>query len=330
MRSTLRNAPGARLPPMIAIRIVDGQPAPVEMPEPDPSTGVVVEVRSAGICGSDLHMIDIGGADFGVTIGHEIAGVTTDGMAVAIEPLLPCGTCELCRNDAYHLCAAGGLRLLGISAPGGMAERLVVPERCLVPLAPGVDPAMASVVEPLAVAVHGAELARINANTSVAVVGAGAIGLCAVAVAVDRGARVDLVARHDHQRSAGHRLGAGEVAGTYDIVVETAGTASAAVTATELVRPGGTIVMLSIHWEPTPGPGLGSWMKEVTVFHSMTYGTGTAGRDIDAAAALLARRPEIAEVLITHRFSLADVAEAFDTARDRSAGAIKVVLACGG
>ena len=80
---------------------------------------------------------------------------------------------------------------------GGMSECIVVPERCLVPLAPGVSARDACLVEPLAVAIHGLRLAGVRGDHRVAVVGGGTIGLCAVAAVTGLGAPVALVARHD-------------------------------------------------------------------------------------------------------------------------------------
>jgi threonine dehydrogenase-like Zn-dependent dehydrogenase len=73
-------------------------------------------------------------------------------------------------------------------------------------------------------------------------------------------------------------------------------------------------------------PGIAAMMKEAVFRWSFTYAHHAGGRDVDSAAALLARRPEIADTLITHRFPLADAPEAFRVAADRAHGAIKVVL----
>jgi threonine dehydrogenase-like Zn-dependent dehydrogenase len=77
------------------------------------------------------------------------------------------------------------------------------------------------------VVVHGLRRARLRGGERVAVIGGGSIGLCSVIAARAAGARVDLVARHDAQRAAGARLGAGEPSGTYDLVIDAAGTKSA-------------------------------------------------------------------------------------------------------
>ena len=84
--------------------------------------------------------------------------------------------------------------------------------------------------------------------------------------------------------------------------------------------------MLGVYAGTLPVPGLPALSKELRIVSSITYGLHGAAREIDAAAALLAARPEIAEALITHRFPLADAAEAFRVAASRSDGAIKVVL----
>ncbi len=284
-----------------------------------------MRVHSAGICGSDLHMIDDGWPMRGVP-GHEIAGVLSDGSAVAVEPVIGCGVCEACRRGDYNLCPTQLERFLGIGLDGGMAEELVVPEGCLVPLASGVSPTDACLVEPLAVAVHGLRLARLDPSTRVAVIGGGTIGLCAVAAATQVGAQVGLRARHDVQVAAGERLGGGEIAGDYDLVIDCAGTRSALEDACSLCRPGGTLLLLASYWEGFEPPGMTLSTKEIRILPSFMYGRGEDGRDIDAAAALLAARPEIPETLITHRLPLDAAAEAFEVARDRKSGAIKVVL----
>jgi L-iditol 2-dehydrogenase len=312
---------------MRAVRCEGGRIEVVEVPAPS-GDGVLVRVRSAGICGSDLHLL--GGA-FPVagTLGHEFAGELTDGTPVAIEPLTPCGRCAACVGGDYHLCRLGPGMLLGVGQDGGMADEVLVPERALVPLPRGLELRDASLVEPVAVSLHGLRKAGLRGATRVAIVGAGTIGLCAVAVAVDAGAEVTLIARHDHQRAAGERLGAkaGEPGADYDLVVEAAGSPSALERAIELSRPGGAVVLVATYWDgKLELPAFATCLREITIVPSSLYSRTGAGRDIDLAAALLARRPGIARTLITHRFPLDAAPEAFACAADRSSGAIKVVL----
>ncbi|MCP5058088.1 MAG: alcohol dehydrogenase catalytic domain-containing protein [bacterium] len=288
--------------------------------------GVRVSVRAAGICGSDLHLIS-GPMPPPTTLGHEIAGVTDDGTPVAVEPLSPCMECAPCRSGEYNLCERGPTIIHGVFQEGGMADEMLVPERAIVRLPHGLDPANASLVEPLAVALHGLRLAGQHAGQRVLVVGAGPIGLLAAFGARAGGAKVDVVARHDHQREAAARLGCGEPEGTYDLVVEAAGTESAAAAAVEACRPAGTVVLVASYWDGQLSlPAFPLCLKEIRIVPASLYCTHGAMRDIDVAAGLLARHPEVPECLITHRFPLDSAAEAFGTAGKREAGAIKVVL----
>jgi threonine dehydrogenase-like Zn-dependent dehydrogenase len=259
--------------------------------------------------------------------GHEIGGELADGTPVAIEPVVPCGQCEFCRSGDYEVCRSGNAMILGVGRDGGMAEEILVPERCLVRLPAGVTARDACLVEPLAVAVHGLRRAGVRGSQRVVVIGGGAIGLCAVAAARAAGCEVALVARHPAQLRAGRELGAREPDGTeYDVAIECAGTPAAAAEACARLRPNGTYLMLASCWDQFAVPGLVLGAKELTIVASLMYGRAGAGRDADAAAALLGARPALAEALITHRFPLEAAAEAFATARERSRGAIKVVL----
>ena len=292
---------------------------------PDPSGGgPVVRVRSGSICGSDLHMLGMGPLPF--TLGHEFAGELEDGTLVAVEPTLPCGTCDACVAGNAHLCRTGSERVLGIGVDGGLADAVEIGARRTVALPKDMPIDHACLVEPVGVAVHGTRVAGLTGGERVAVVGAGAIGLAAVAASRSITEEVGLAARHDAQRAAGERLGASSTSGEYDVVFEAAGTESALATAGDLCRPAGTIVLLSTQWEPIPLPGFAPGMKELTFKWSYTYSAHDDGHDLDDAAAMLASNPEIADTLVTHRFPLADAAEAFRVATDRAHGAIKVVI----
>jgi len=293
--------------------------------DPPSADAVSVRVVSAGICGSDLHLV-AGAFPVKGTLGHEFAGVLPDGRPVAIEPLAACGHCEFCLAGDYNLCRRGPSILLGLERDGGMADRVAVPPGSIVPLPSGLEPRDACLVEPLAVAVHGMRLAGLRGAQRVAIVGAGTIGLCAVAAALAGGAQVGLLARHEAQREAGRRLGAGEIDGEYPLVVDAAGTRSALERAVSLCRPGGTLLLLASYWDGLELPGFAVALKEIRVVPASMYARDGTARDVDVAAALLATRPAVAETLITHRFPLDAASEAFAVAADRASGAIKVVL----
>lgn len=290
-----------------------------------------MRIRSAGICGSDLHMV-AGGFPVPHTLGHEMGGELEDGTRVAIEPIRACGTCLHCRAGRYNLCERGPGALLGVGCDGGMAEELLVPERCLVPLPDSVPLEDACLVEPLAVAVHGLRKVGAAAGMRVAIVGGGSIGLCAVAVAAHTGGEVALVARHARQREAGLSLGAGLLEegsgeGAFDLVIDAAGTESSAALAVHLARPGTDVLLLATYWEGLVLPGLELGMKEVSIVPSSMYAEQGSIRDVDLAAELLGEGPTLAHALVTHRLPLIEAERAFRLAADRKAGAIKVVLA---
>ncbi len=309
---------------MKAVKYVSGKVEVHDVPAPV-GPGIRVRIRSAGICASDLAILDSGFEIAGIP-GHEMAGILADGTPVAIEPVAPCGVCEFCRSGDYQVCRSGVAAIFGVGRNGGMAEEIIVPERCLVRLPDRLDAATASLVEPLAVAVHGMRRARARPGNRVVVIGAGTIGLCAVAAARAIGCAVALVARHDHQKEAGARLGATEPTGEYDIAVDSAGSDSGVRDACGWLRPNGTLLLLSASWSDIKLPGLVVAAKEPVIVASTMYGQDGVTRDIDNAAFLLGANPAIGAAIITHRFPLEAAAEAFALARDRKSGVIKVVL----
>lgn len=309
-----------------AVRCKQGHVHVAEVERPM-GEGVRVKIAAAGICGSDLHLLSAG-FPLTVNFGHEMAGITDNGTAVAIEPIAACGTCSSCLTGHYNHCTLGAFATtMGLGRDGGMADEIIVPARCLVPLPSGVTAADACLAEPLAVAVHGLAKVGLKPGDRIAVVGGGSIGLCAVAVGTEMTGRVWLAARHDAQRAAGERLGARlDPVGEHDVVVDCAGTSESMAQAVGLCRQGGTVLMLATYWEGLSIPAFEVAAKELRLIGSASYARNGAVRDIDVAAAIMARNPAIADTIITHRLPLEAASEAFSLARNRAAGAIKVVL----
>jgi L-iditol 2-dehydrogenase len=167
----------------------------VDVPAVEPKS-VLVRVCQCGVCGSDLHFYR-GELPLppGTCMGHEMSGEVTEvgpgvddfhpGDRVCIEPLLFCGSCQYCRSGQYQLCRQR--QLLGTPLPGGFARYVQVPSYCLYRLPDDIDFEVGSLVEPLAVAVHGLRLAGLSVGDRVLVLGAGTIGLMAVTVAREMG-----------------------------------------------------------------------------------------------------------------------------------------------
>ncbi len=307
---------------MRAVRIAARTVTVVDQPLPR-GDGITVIIASAGICGSDLHLLNW---DLPVVLGHEMAGTLPDGTPVAIEPIDPCWVCAACASGDYNLCERGGSMVLGVGRDGGMAEASVVPASSITRLPSGIDLADACLVEPLAVAIHAVRRGSVRAGTRVAVVGGGSLGQLALVAAQAAGSEVSVEARHEAQTEVAARLGARPVAGSYDVVIEAAGTSGALDRAVELCRPGGTVVAIGTYWELPVMPAVNMGTREISLVPAYMYGRAGPIRDFDAAAAVLAARPDVPGLVITHRFPLDAAPEAFAVARDRAAGAIKVVL----
>ncbi|MBL7500847.1 zinc-binding dehydrogenase [Frankia sp. CNm7] len=309
---------------MKAVRAAEGGVQVVDLPEP-PGTGELLQMRSASICSSDLLYISYG---LRYILGHELAGVDAGGNAFIVEALYGCGECDQCQRGLYNRCPTHGERALGFSVDGGMAEQFRAPATRLVPLPAGLDVRDASIVEPASVSWHALRLAGTGPDTRVAVVGAGALGLLAVAGARRQGAEdVAVEARYPHQIEAAERLGAkAGPDGLYDVVVEAAGNPAALARAIDLVAPGGTVVVVGVYMGKIEIDWPTLFFREGRVIPSLGYCGYSTGREMADAAAMLADDPEITRALITHRFPIEDADEAFRVAGDKKSGAIRVVI----
>lgn len=321
---------------MRAVTSRNGQVEVVQIAEPStPPTGtsldnqpdrdhVIVDVTSAGICASDLHLIQLGAT--GVTLGHEFGGFLPDGTLVAVRPTGACGTCAPCSTSRPQLCREATGRMYGTALDGGLAEKVLVERSRLVPLASTVDPRDAALTEPIAVAVHGVNRAGVSAGDRVLVIGGGPIGLFTTAVLRHRGAHVDLIARHPHQREAAQALGASlAISNGYDVVIDAVSTQDTTDEAIRLCRPGGTLVELGMFWQPV-SVGIQLLLKEISIVPSIFYAHDHDHDDMVDAADLLAHHPELSSIVVTHRYRLDDAVTAFATAADRASGVIKVHL----
>ncbi len=324
----------------------------VEMPEAQ-AGHVLVRVRNCGICGSDLHFYR---GEFpaapGLRLGHEIAGEVaavgegvgglSPGQLVAIEPLIVCRECDLCRTGRYNLCPKR--EFLGMMTPGGFAEYIHVPAYTVYPLPDGVDTEVGALVEPLAVTVHGLRQAGLVFGERVAILGSGTIGLMALIAARALGASdVFITARHEHQADAARALGAAQVVEANgeameklsaafdgrrpDVVVEAVGGSGETLDqAIVLAARGGRVSILGLFTGPASVNATAAVMKEVTLLGSSTYGRPGPRSDFEVALEIAAQHIEDLRRVITHRVVLADIERGFATAADKTQGSIKVTV----
>jgi threonine dehydrogenase-like Zn-dependent dehydrogenase len=223
----------------------------LDVDEPAPVDGeIVVEVAAAGICGSELHGIKTPGfRKPPLVMGHEFAGFTPDGRRVAVNPLVSCGACDLCRLGYPELCRERAL--LGVHRPGGFAERVAVPEGSAFPIPDSLSFEAAAMVEPIANAVHAWGIAGHPAGQRIGIVGAGTIGLLCLLVAAERGAASASVAdlapeRVKVARALGASEAAGELVGEFDVVFDAVGAPATRRASVDRLRPGGTAAWLGL------------------------------------------------------------------------------------
>jgi len=309
-----------------------------------PAAGeAMVRVSASGLCGTDYRIWSgHRPVSYPLIMGHEFIGEVAavgagvhalqPGQRVAVEPNFSCGVCPLCREGNRNLCLSR--TAVGIDVNGGFAEQACVPARCCWPAPAGIDGDQLMLAEPLAVVVRAAGRADAVAGECAAVLGVGALGLLAIQLLRASGLRVLAVGRTGRREHLARALGADgfattegggsvEAARTFsgregvDLVVETAGTAIAVEQAIALARPGGRVVLTGLPHEGSTVNFFSVVRREIRIVGSMIYQL-----EFPEAIRLLAEGKVRVEHIITHRFPLDRIQEAF--VAHRSPDAIKV------
>jgi alcohol dehydrogenase len=326
---------------------------------PDPTvrqpTDAIVRVDAVTICGTDLHILkgDVPEVESGRILGHEAvgtveavgAGVTTvePGDRVLVSCITACGRCRYCRTGAFGQCLGGGGWILGHTIDGTQAEYVRVPfadtSSYVVPDGVATEAVlMLADILPTSYEV-GVLNGRVRPGDTVAVVGAGPIGLAAITtagllspshiVAIDLApSRLDAAKRF----GADVLVGPGEDAKTMigeltdglgaDVVIEAVGVPETFELCTRLVRPGGHVANIGVHGKPATLHLEDLRIRNVTITTGRvdTYSTPTLLRMLASGRLDTAR-------FITHRFGLRDMDEAYDVfSRPQETSALKVVL----
>lgn len=308
---------------MLAVTARQGQIELVEKDIPE-GDGELIKVTSAGICGSDLHLIAAGLSH--VVLGHEFGGYTSDGRLVAVRPTGECGTCSSCQSLAASTCAEATSRAHGIAIDGGLAEFVLVDPSRLFEVPSSINATHVGLIEPLAVVIHGINRVSPEKDSRAVVVGAGSIGLLTAAALQQRGVHVDLVARHSHQFAAAESLGVKAVESpstNYDYSFDAVCTQQSFDQCINATRPRGTLLEFGMVWSPVALSNQ-FMMKEISIVPSIYYSHDHEHNDFEEAISLLASNNNIARAIVSHRFSLHDALHAFEVAANRHAGAIKV------
>ena len=306
-----------------------------ELPMPEvPEGWALVKVAYNGICGTDLAILHgrHPRASAPLIMGHEIsgwverAGATGPGAGtlVVVEPLITCGECRSCKNGLTHVCR--NLGLYGIDSPGGMAQYVALPPEVLHAVPSGVDPRMATLAEPLAVAVHAVGLSELQPGCTVAVYGAGPIGILTALVARHAGAGAVVITEPSpYRRAVAEQLGfivvpAGStMAATLeprtdgegaDVTFDSAAHPSVAAELTAVTRVRGRIVVVGVYKQPAALDLQSVCFKELTIAGVRVY----TSRDVTTAIELIASGALGLERFPTRSFDLADASAAFDAA----------------
>jgi alcohol dehydrogenase len=325
---------------------------------PDPvlreTTDAVVEIEAVTICGTDLHILkgDVPEVRPGTVLGHEAVGRVVEtgaavrgvrpGDRVLVSCVSGCGRCRYCREGAYGQCREGGGWVLGHLVDGTQAEFVRVPyaDMGLHPLSEAADAREAVLLADIFPTAYevGVLNGEVRPGDTVAVIGAGPVGLAAIATAqFFSPARIVAVDLATIRLEAAKRLGADATAAPgeaealiadltgglgADVAVEAVGVPETFELSTRVVRPGGRVANVGVHGRSATLHLEELWSRDLTIRTGLvdTYSTPTLLR-------MFADGRLPAGPLVTHTFELGQMEEAYEVfARAADTGALKVVL----
>jgi L-iditol 2-dehydrogenase len=328
-------------------------------PGPPPEGKALLKIAAVGVCGSDLHTFRharIGDTrlEGPLILGHEFAGVVEEvgpgsmdgnfqplapGTRVAVDPAQPCGRCLPCEQGNPNLCEH--LHFCGLWPDGGaLCQWMHMPARCCFPLPPEIDNASAVMLEPLGVAIHTVDLAKICVGHQVAILGAGPIGLCILQLVRLAGAdRIYVTDKFPWRLELARRLGATEVFNCGDVnsveavrdatdgcgvnvAIEAAWCDGSLDQAAEMLGMGGRLMVVGISSE-----------DRITLRHSTARRKGLSIVMVRRMKHTYPRAIRLAEQgrvnlgsLVTHRFPLERTAEAFAVSADYRDRVVKSLI----
>jgi (R,R)-butanediol dehydrogenase/meso-butanediol dehydrogenase/diacetyl reductase len=324
-----------------------------DWPEPTPGPGQVKIATSwCGICGTDMEDYERGavipidephplsGQQAPLVIGHEFSGRVAElgpgvtglqvGQRVTVECIRSCMECYWCLRGEYSVCTS--MVSIGQQEDGGCADYFVAPAENCIPMPDLLGEDIAAMAEPLAVMVRAVRKGRVMVGDTVAVVGAGAIGLCGIAAARASGAAKVIAVAHGGRRAeAAADVGATSVLDSRregwreayleltngigaDVVLDAGGNPAAVHLAVELTRRQGRCVVNSVIDDDVPIPGLDVMLGEKEIVGSVGHRTR---QEFRWALQLLADGRVNVEPIITDRIYIADaVDQGFDRLRN--------------
>lgn len=305
---------------MFAARYKPGQKTlsieDVPKPKPGPRE-VLLKVRAAGICHSDLHVLagEVG-YTHSFTMGHEGCGeveekgseVKTEfkkGVLYAVHGPNPCGDCSYCRTGYDNLCNGPGRTYIGLGSDGAYADYMVVPARNIVEVPAGISPEVAAVATDAVLTPYHAikALGEVGTNTKVLVIGLGGLGMNGLQVALALGADVTVSDLRDSSLEMARKLGAKKVINakelekqlkpqSFDVVVDFVGRDSTFLQSQTFVRAGGTIVLVGLGSAQVPVVGTPLISYQVRVQGSF-WGTHEEMKEIYALIAEGKIKPQV-------------------------------------
>ena len=315
-----------------------------------PAAGEVrVGTQAAAVCATDFHMLEGSFPQFKppLVVGHEVSGVAEQagegvdrihaGDRVALEPTIGCGTCPVCRRGLTHLCPVDW-QFVGGSRAGGMAECFCAPAANLHPVPDSVDPLSACLVEPLGCCIHGVDMAGDATDKGVLITGTGFSGVLFVQLLRPLAGRIVVTGRRDVRLRKSLEFGADaaidvrqeEMAAAVrrhfgregpDIIIECSGADGILGECTELIARRGVLLVYSYIPRPQTLSIAGLQGKEATLAQA------TSCADcIPRAIEMVAGGQVQIRPLVTHRFGLAEAAEAYRVSRHEKDACLKAVI----
>ncbi len=321
-----------------------------DVPEPEPSGHqAVLRVTYCGVCGSDLHLVRAGGIAAGAILGHEITGEIVSlgsdvrgfevGDRVTTLSAVPCDRCDKCRAGLFRSCRLGWQVFGYTGVPGGYAEMVMTHSSIMAKVPDGVSDRTAAFNEPAIVGLHAVRASRLRLGDTVAIIGAGPIGLLVLqSVLLANAGPVYVIEPSVGRQAKALELGAtgvlnpfvDDVAGFFlkntqvgpDVVFECAGAKGTLQAAVELVRPGGQVMVPGVNMEPDEISPLTMVAKECEIKGSLG-----GGELFQTALDYLASGKIRVEPMVSRVVSLDELDEVFQELGKPGSDDVKVLVA---